>query len=618
MKFSKKVLSLFLAAVMVVSIMSALSFTAGATDTSGVEDNFSWELEDGYLTISPRGTGVIDDNPWWHYMDEVESVTIEEGITEIGESTFGNHKNLEDAVIPSSCKIIGDEAFHDCKSLSELVIREGVEVIGAEAFADCTALDGVELPASVKRIGNSAFFGCENLEQLYLNNGLQSIGDEAFCDCTSMSGVMVPETVTSIGDYAFGFTMTGYNVYQKTANFIVAGCGTDCAAKHYADNFGLDYFNLYHIEEGDDTLDFNEATGLLKIAFNNEKPAGISDNTFALYKNKIEAVELEGNIKSISNFTFANCPNLHSVKLNNSLETISKFAFANCPQLKKIAVPSSVQIIGMLALGFEWSKEAEEYVGVNGFGIASTCANAAVKDYINNAKTEHGVTIEWYKTHNLKVSVVKPTATTLGYTSHACACGSIDNRDNFVAPTGKPVGFKCAARTAAAETFTWNKVAGVSGYQIQLSNAAGSKWEVSKAVTANSYTFKGLTAGSTYKARVRFYIKAADGKNYFSQWAVITSPTLPAGTTVKATAAKKAFTAQWTKKAVTGYQLQYATNAKFTGAKTITIKNAKTYKYVVKNLKANTHYFVRIRTYKTIAKANYFSTWSTAVKVKTK
>jgi hypothetical protein len=84
------------------------------------------------------------------------------------------------------------------------------------------------------------------------------------------------------------------------------------------------------------------------------------------------------------------------------------------------------------------------------------------------------------------------------------------------------------------------------------------------------------------------------------------------------TPASKAFTAQWGKKAVTGYQLQYATNAKFTSAKLVTVKNAATCKYLAKNLKAKTNYYVRIRTYKTIARVNYYSTWSVAKTVRTK
>ena len=214
--------------------------------------------------------------------------------------------------------------------------------------------------------------------------------------------------------------------------------------------------------------------------------------------------------------------------------------------------------------------------------------------------------------------VIKPTANTLGYTRHTCYCSEYVD-DSFTAPTGKVAGFKCAARTQAAEKFVWNKVSGVSGYQIQISNAAGNAWGKAYATKANYYLFKGLTAGANYKFRIRTYIKAADGKNYFGPWVAIASPALPASTVLtKLTAGNKSFTAQWGRKAVTGYQIQYGTKANFAGAKTLTVKNAKAYKYAVKSLKAKTYYYVRIRTYKTINKANYPSVWSKTYKVKTK
>ena len=616
MKKTTQILSILLTVAMVIS---AIPLTVSAAAIHH-EDNFDWILAGSTLTIMPReGAACVydDDTSIYPYTNQIETVVIEEGIKEIMPGAFRGYNHIEKAVIPSTCKSLIYEAFHDCTALTDVVIANGVEKIESEAFEGCTALEEIEIPGSVKTLEASAFYACTALREVFLSEGLQTIGEEAFCNCPNLHGVVLPASIKSIEDYAFGYAFNG--AYNKVSAFTVAGCGTGGAAKNYADSFGIDYYNLYHIEEGSDTLDFNEATGLLKINFNSEKTKGINDSTFSIYKNKIEAVELEGNINSITNFTFANCPNLRSVKLNNSLETISKFAFTNCPQLKKIAVPSSVKSIGMFALGFEWNESEEEYVGVNGFGIASTCDNAAVKDYINKAKTEQGVTIEWYKTHNLKARVVKPTATTLGYTSHACPCGQIDNRDTFVAPTGKVAGFKCAARTQAAEKFVWNKVSGVSGYQIQISNAAGNAWGKAYATKANYYLFKGLTAGANYKFRIRTYIKAADGKNYFGPWVAIASPALPASTVLtKLTAGNKSFTAQWGRKAVTGYQIQYGTKANFAGAKTLTVKNAKAYKYAVKSLKAKTYYYVRIRTYKTISKANYFSTWSKTYKVKTK
>ena len=219
--------------------------------------------------------------------------------------------------------------------------------------------------------------------------------------------------------------------------------------------------------------------------------------------------------------------------------------------------------------------------------------------------------------HEYTKTVVAPKANAVGYTLNKCACGD-SYKDNFKAPTGKPTGFKCASRAVKSEKFTWSKTKGVSGYQIQLLNAKGGNAGL-KALAGNSYTFTKLAAGHAYKARLRFFIKAENGKNYYGAWVTINSPTLPAGTSLaKVTGAKKAFTAHWKKGACTGYQLQYSTNKKFSAAKTVTIKKASIIKYTVKKLASKKTYYVRIRTYKTMNKANYYSAWSAAKAVKTK
>lgn len=233
--------------------------------------------------------------------------------------------------------------------------------------------------------------------------------------------------------------------------------------------------------------------------------------------------------------------------------------------------------------------------------------------------TFHGITTTVPVTvnHDYAVSVIQPKANAVGYTLHTCKACSESYKTDFKAPTGKPATFKCSARTATAEKFVWSKTSGVSGYQIQLLNSAG-KSAALASTTGTTYTFTKLASGHAYKARVRFFIKAADGKNYYGAWTTINSPTLPAGTSIKLTPARRAFIAQWKKGACTGYQLQYSTNVKFSGAKTVTIKNAKTLKYIQKNLAAKKTYFVRVRTYKTLAGKNYFSVWSAVKKVTTK
>ena len=88
----------------------------------------------------------------------------------------------------------------------------------------------------------------------------------------------------------------------------------------------------------------------------------------------------------------------------------------------------------------------------------------------------------------------------------------------------------------------------------------------------------------------------------------------------KVKAAKKGFTVKWKKGAgVSGYEIQYALNKKFTkGKKVVKIKKPSIVSKKVTKLKAKKKYFVRIRTYKVVSGTTYYSAWSKAKAVKTK
>lgn len=92
----------------------------------------------------------------------------------------------------------------------------------------------------------------------------------------------------------------------------------------------------------------------------------------------------------------------------------------------------------------------------------------------------------------------------------------------------------------------------------------------------------------------------------------------PKATTVsKVTAKSKKLVIKWKKQGtqVKGYQIQYATNNKFTkNVKLVSVKSSKKTSYTIKKLKAKTKYFVRIRTYK----GSCYSKWSKTTKIKTK
>ncbi len=113
--------------------------------------------------------------------------------------------------------------------------------------------------------------------------------------------------------------------------------------------------------------------------------------------------------------------------------------------------------------------------------------------------------------------------------------------------------------------------------------------------------------------------------NYKGNWST-TFKINPKGTRLTTVIAKpKAITVKWNKQStkmastrITGYQIQLATNSKFTkGKKTVTVSGYSKVSKKVTGLKAKQTYYVRIRTYKTVNGTKYYSKWSAKKSIKT-
>ena len=146
---------------------------------------------------------------------------------------------------------------------------------------------------------------------------------------------------------------------------------------------------------------------------------------------------------------------------------------------------------------------------------------------------------------------------------------------------------------------------------------------------------KALKAGTDYTAKwsnkssknVGAYTVTITGKGKYTGVTKAAYKINPKGTSLKKPAkAKKAITVKWKKQSakmaksrITGYQIQLATNKKFTkNKKTVNVKGYKKVSKKVTNLKGGKTYYVKIRTYKTIKGKNYYSKWSKVKAVKTK
>lgn len=89
-----------------------------------------------------------------------------------------NGEPLKDLTIPESVTRIPDSIF-SCASIESLTLHNGVTEIGTRTFKNCTSLVTLELPDSVTKIGEEAFGGV-TLASLKIGSGLSELGTEAF------------------------------------------------------------------------------------------------------------------------------------------------------------------------------------------------------------------------------------------------------------------------------------------------------------------------------------------------------------------------------------------------------------------------------------------------------
>ena len=158
-------------------------------------------------------------------------------------------------------------------------------------------------------------------------------------------------------------------------------------------------------------------------------------------------------------------------------------------------------------------------------------------------------------------------------------------------------------------------------------------------ISNKSYTGKNITQsitvkynGKTLKNGTDYTVSYSNNKKVGTATVKITGKGSYTGTITKTfkinpakqeiqklTAKSKAFFVDWAQKgSATGYEIQYATNSKFTSAKKVTIKNNKTDKTTVSKLSGKKKYYVRVRSYTTVKGTKYYGAWSASKSVTTK
>ena len=187
------------------------------------------------------------------------------------------------------------------------------------------------------------------------------------------------------------------------------------------------------------------------------------------------------------------------------------------------------------------------------------------------------------------------------------------------------------------------KITGKGNYTGSVSKTYSIKNDFKKAtvsgISTKAFTGKNITQsitvkynGKTLKNGTDYTVSYSSNKNIGTATVKITGKGSYTGTITKTfkinpakqeiqklTAKSKAFFVDWAQKgSASGYEIQYATNSKFTSAKKITITNNKTDKTTVSKLSGKKKYYVRVRSYTTVKGTKYYGAWSSVKNVTTK
>jgi len=211
----KKLMSLLLAAVMVLSLLPHTAWAA--TYTGSVPANVNYSYNTGTKTLTLSGSGPLNNSSDYSYFHswadfstaDVEKVVIKSGITELGNYAFARFYNMTSITIPDTVTRIGDSAFDYCRSLTSIKLPKNLKTIGSCAFYYCYDLTSITIPSKVTEVGSAAFVGCRSLTSVTFQGSITEIGEEAFHGCSSLTSVTFPQKVGSgavIDEQAFAET----------------------------------------------------------------------------------------------------------------------------------------------------------------------------------------------------------------------------------------------------------------------------------------------------------------------------------------------------------------------------------------------------------------------------
>lgn len=246
----------------------------------------------------------------------LRSVSLPESLITLRYSVFSNCTSLVELNIPKTITALGNYMFYGCTSLSSVILPDSLRDIGAYAFYGCTALKNVDFGKGLRTVGEYAFSDCIALTSVNLPEGTVTLGGWAFSGCTALSGITLPDSVTEIGKHAFE-GCAGINSVELPASLVTIGASAF------------------------------KGTSILSISL----PDGVREiGAYAFYGCMALSTFTAGDkLAVIGDYAFFGCTALSEVNLGTGLTEIGESAFRGCTALRRISLPDSLTVLGAYA-----------------------------------------------------------------------------------------------------------------------------------------------------------------------------------------------------------------------------------------------------------------------------
>lgn len=187
-----------------------------------------------------------------------------------------------------------------------------------------------------------------------------------------------------------------------------------------------------------------------------------------------------------------------------------------------------------------------------------------------------------------------------------------------VTKPSKQTGVKMTKNTTSSITVSWNKLSNVSEYRVYICDNSKNEYKYYGQVKGTSIEIKELNPATTYKIKVRGFIRFNNSKIYGSYSDILEVGTIPQKVTnlISTNQTENSITLKWDKlNNITGYGVYIWSD--LNGGEYREYKKTSSNTYTLEDLDAAKFYRVCIKAYKKINGKNYYGESSNIISVKT-